>query len=267
MVVGSTVIIGVGDRVRSFPLRGRRNLGRLRQYLLFGVGVALFVAGAITLSIGLVSYLDQNREESDADLFSYPQSLDEVEGLPVAIPYYNPPRTVAEPEPEPVAAPLRLIIESTGVDAPVIEMGLDEDGIPNVPLNGQDVAWYNFSSLPGTGSNAVFAGHINWERAPGVFADLDDVQTGDTVRLISEDGAEYTYEVFANFYVDPEDRESLKVMAPTDTDTVTLITCGGTWLPNPSEQFGGRYTNRTIVQAKLVDTSVAVPTAGATEEL
>jgi LPXTG-site transpeptidase (sortase) family protein len=234
------------------------HLKHLRQRFLLGLGAALFAVGAVILSIGLVGYFDQDQEESPENLVT-PPSIADVEHMP-AVPYNLPP-TVTEPEPtpEPVAAPLRLVVESLGVDAPVVEMGLDDQGIPLVPLNGQDVAWYSFSSPPGAGSNAVFAGHINWEGAPGVFGDLDELQAGDTVRLISEDGYEYTYEVFANFPVDPDDPASLKVMAPTPTDTITLITCGGTWIPDPSELFGGSYTNRTIVQARLMEPTLAVP--------
>lgn len=236
---------------------------RLRQRLLLGLGAALFAVGAIILSIGLIGYFDQRGEESATNAVTEPPGIQNLEHMP-AVPY-GPPPTVTEPEPtpeptpEPVTAPLRLVIESLGVDAPVIEMGLDENGIPRVPFNGQDIAWYNFSSPPGAGSNAVFAGHINWEGAPGVFAGLDDLQAGDTVRLISEDGSEYAYEVFANFPVDPYDDDSLKVMDPTPTDTVTLITCGGSWIPDPSERFGGSYTNRMIVQARLMEPALAVP--------
>ena len=236
---------------------------RLRQRLLLGLGVALFVVGAVTLSIGLVGYFDQREGDSGKNVVSEPPSVQNLEHMP-AIPY-NPLPTVTEPEPtpepapEPVAAPLRLVVESLGVDAPVVEMGLDDQGIPYVPLNGQDVAWYNFSSPPGAGSNAVFAGHINWGGAAGVFGDLGALQPGETVRLMSGDGSEYVYEVFANFPVDPDDPASLKVMAPTPTDTVTLISCGGTWIPDANEQFGGSYTNRIIVQARLMEPTLAVP--------
>jgi len=243
------------------------DLTYLRRRFLLGLSAALFTVGAVILSIGLIGYIDQGQEESAVDVVS-PPSYADLEHMP-AVPYIPPP-TATEPEPtpeptpEPVAAPLRLVIESLGVDAPVVEMGMDDHGTPYVPLNGQDVAWYNFSSPPGAGSNAVFAGHINWERAPGVFGDLDKLQPGATVRLISEDGSEYVYEVFANFPVDPYDPDSLKVMAPTPTDTVTLITCGGTWIPDPSERFGGNYTNRTVVQARLVEPTLAVPVSAAT---
>jgi len=231
----------------------------LRRRLLLGLGGALFAVGAVLLSIGLISYFDQDQEESATNVVTEPSGEEDLRRLRAAL--HDPSPTVTEPEPtpEPVTAPLRLVIDSLGVDAPVIEMGLDENGIPHVPFNGQDIAWYNFSSPPGAGSNAVFAGHINWEGAPGVFADLDGLQPGGTVRLISEDGSEYTYEVFANFPVDPYDDDSLNVMDPTPTDTVTLITCGGSWIPDPSERFGGSYTDRTIVQARLMESILAVP--------
>ncbi len=235
-----------------------RNIRDLRQRLLLGAGVALFTAGAVILAIGLVGYFDNDKTLPPevtmdfADLIpDPPKGIEDVEGLPVAIPYNNPyPR---------VTAPLRIVVERVNVDAPIVELGLDGSGVPQVPLNGEDVAWYNFSAKPGAGSNAVFAGHINWAGANGVFGDLDELENGDSIRLIADDGREFTYEVFANYSVDPADPESLRVMAPTPTDTITLITCGGTWIPDPSERFGGNYTDRTIVQAKLVRSNLAVP--------
>ena len=240
-------------------LSGMIHPKHLRQRFLLGLGAALFAVGAVILSIGLIGYFDEREGGSATNVVSEPPSVQDLEHMP-AVPY-DPLPTVTEPEPtpEPVAAPLRLVVESLGVDGPVVEMGLDDQGIPQVPFNGQDVAWYNFSSPPGAGSNAVFAGHINWEGAAGVFGDLDELQPGDTVRLISGDGREYAYEVFANFAVDPYEDDSLKVMDPTPTDTVTLITCGGSWIPDASEQFGGSYTNRIIVQARLMEPTLAVP--------
>lgn len=236
-------------------------LSRLRRGLILGLGAALLAAGVTLLSIGLIGYFDDDTSSapeasSVADALT---SIDDVENLPVAIPYYNPQAREPEPEPTPVTVPLRLVIDRLGVDAPVGVYELDENGVPEVPVAddaAEVVAWYDFSSKPGGGSNAVFAAHVTWNRAPAVFSDLNNLQAGDVVRLVSDDGTEYTYEVFANFDVDPYDTESLKVMAPTETDTVTLITCGGTWIPDPSEQFGGDYTTRTIVQAKLMQSSV-----------
>jgi len=239
-------------------LSALRNIGNLRQRLLLVAGVVLFTAGTAILAVGLVGYFDNDKALPPevtmdfADLIpDPPKGIEDVEGLPVSIPYYNPyPR---------VTAPLRIVVERIKVDAPIVELGLDRSGVPQVPLNGKDVAWYTFSAKPGAGSNAVFAGHVNWAGAVGAFGKIDRLDDGDTIRLIADDGREFRYEVFANYYVDPSDPESLKVMAPTPTDTITLITCSGTWIPDRSDRFGGEYTNRTIVQAKLVDSSLAVP--------
>lgn len=248
-----------------FSFGSSKILSRLRRGLILGLGAALLAAGVTLLSIGLIGYFDDGVSTPETSSASdQPLSIYDVPNLPVAIPYYNPQRTT--PEPPAVTVPLRLTIERLGVDAPVGVYELDENGVPEVPVAddaGEVVAWYDFSSKPGAGSNAVFAGHITWSRAPAVFANINDLEAGDVVRLVSDDGREYTYEVFANFAVDPYDTESLKVMAPTETDTVTLITCGGTWIPDPSEQFGGDYTTRTIVQAKLMKSSVTAPVPAA----
>ena len=192
---------------------------RLRRGLTLGVGAALLAAGATLLGIGLIGYFNDGVSTPETSSASdQALSIDDVPNLPVAIPYYNPQRTAPEPEAPAVTVPLRMMIDRLGVDAPVDVYKLDADGVPEVPVAedaAEVVAWYDFSSKPGAGSNAVFAGHITWDRAPAVFANLNDLQAGDVVRLVSDDGREYTYEVFANFAVDPYDTESLKVMAPT----------------------------------------------------
>jgi len=258
MMAGAVVIIDVEDRLGRISISALRNVRNLRQRVLLAAGLALFATGTAILAVGLIGYFDNDKAvppEVSMDIADLlpdpPKGIEDVPGLPVSVPYYNPyPR---------VTAPLRIVVERIKVDAPIVELGLDGGGVPQVPLNGNDVAWYNFSAKPGAGSNAVFAGHVNWAGALGAFGRIDRLEKGDTVRLIADDGRQFTYEVFANYKVDPADPESLKVMAPTPTDTVTLITCGGTWIPDPSERFGGEYTNRTIVQGKLVDSSLAVP--------
>ena len=246
-------------------VRDTGSVGHLRRRLILGAGGALFVVGAVVLGIGLASYFDDGESPAPGpqSVAGPLRSTDEAEiglikNLPVAIPYYNPQR----PEPQPqVTAPLRLVIESIGVDAPVFTYGLDQNRLPLVPTGAdaaQVVAWYDFSHLPGSGSNAVFSGHVTWG-GHAVFWALDELQPRETIKVKAEDGREYTYEVFANFRVDPSDPASLKVMADTSTDIITLITCGGSWIPDPSAQLGGDYTERTIVQGKLVAESLTAP--------
>ena len=222
-----------------------------RWHLWLGLGVSLLVAGAVFLGIGLFSEL----RGGDSDAGPSPRTF---RGVSTHLPGVDGPghvffgRSVSL---RPRVVSHQMIIESLGVNAPVVEMGMDDENVPYVPLNAEDVAWYDFSPRPGDGGNTVFAAHINWGSTPGVFADLDDLQPGEIIRLISEDGVEYTYEVFDNFSVDPTDSDSLKVLAPTPTDTITLVSCAGTWVPDPDdERLGGSYTDRIIVKAERVDT-------------
>ena len=246
------------------------SIKHLRRRLVIA-GAALMVAAAGIVTTGLVIYLDDGGSSAtiQQSVVAQPRGIDEIENppffpplienLPVAIPYYNPQRTE-------VPAPLRLVIESIGVDAPVSTYGLDFDGVPLVPTGAdaaEVVAWYDFSQPPGSGGNTILAGHVTWS-GHAVFWDLDDLQPGETIRVRSEDGRDYTYEVFANFKVDPLDPSSSQVMADTTTDIITLITCGGSWIPDPSQQLGGDYTERTIVQGKLVAEILIAPVPRAT---
>jgi len=166
--------------------------------------------------------------------------------------------TATSPSTSPASsAPVaRLIIEKIGVDAPVITMGVDENGIPQVPDNPSDVVWYNFSSKPGSGSNAVFAGHVDWtiDRQPviGVFYYIRDLAVGDIVEVKLEDGTDYKYSVIGNLAIPDEDPEAMEMMAATPTDMVTLITCGGVWTADPNDPLGGRYDHRQVVRAELI---------------
>lgn len=252
----------------------------LSRQIFVALGLALFIAGTSLLSIGIYSYFDQSGSQGLDFLREVTRPVQQSEPEPVsstpaptagpspATPATSEPGPQATPQPTPqLAPPGQIIIDAIDVDASVITLGLDENNIPEVPdyNNTEDarsvVAWYDeFSAVPGAGSNAVFAAHVTWE-GPAVFANLDELKAGDSVRILRQDGEELAYEVFANFLVDPEDPDALKVMLPTEEDVVTLITCGGTWLPNPSDPYGGAYSNRTIVQARLVDGAAAVTSA------
>jgi LPXTG-site transpeptidase (sortase) family protein len=231
-----------------------------RRKILMGGGVVCFVAG-IVLLIGGFTLLDSG----DAAPPEGPAAIDLGE-----IDINKLERTVAATAtPAPVAAPAplgdqpyRVVIEKIGVNAPVDTYGLDNKQVPEVPTGSnanQIVAWYNFSSRPGAGSNAVFAGHVTWN-GPAVFYKLAEVAQGDQIKLQSTDGTELVYNVSSVFAVDPTDPDSLKVMQATDRDTVTLITCSGTYSDTNDPIFGGEYDRRLIVRGELA--AVNGPAAG-----
>ena len=93
-----------------------------------------------------------------------------------------------------------MTIERIGVNAPVVTYGLDANSFPIVPSGagaGSIVAWYDFSARPGTGGNAVYAGHVTWYGA-AVFYSLSTLGAGDIIRLRDDRGAEVAYQVVRN---------------------------------------------------------------------
>jgi LPXTG-site transpeptidase (sortase) family protein len=154
-------------------------------------------------------------------------------------------------------AGFRLVIDSLDVNARVVRLGLDPRDVPQIPNDGSKVAWYKFTAKPGTGGNAVLSGHVRWAGDPGVFADLDELDEGDVIRLLWTDGEESAYEVSANLLLDADDPELLEAMGPSKADTITLITCGGTWVTDRNDPLGGDFTDRVVVQARLVEPRAA----------
>jgi sortase (surface protein transpeptidase) len=173
------------------------------------------------------------------------------------------PATPAFTPPPSSAAIARLIIDKIGVDAQVVTLGLDENGIPMVPDNPYDVAWYDWSSRPGSGSNAVFAGHFDWtvngQPVAGVFYSLADLSVGDIIEVNLADGTDYKYKVIGNLAIPDEDPQAMQVMAATPSDMITLLTCGGVWTRDPSNPLGGSYDHRQVVRAELIPEEPAPP--------
>lgn len=229
------------------------------------MGLAAFASGVALITLGLTSSLEtESRPPPPAIVVDLGEDDEYLRLLD------RPRATTASPTPtKPAEPPLpesgyRMVIEKIGVNAPVDVYGLDANNVPEVPL-GSDaaevVAWYNFSAKPGTGSNAVFAGHVTWN-GRAVFYDLQTLQPGDPIRLVGTDGNELTYVVSANLAVDPNDSDSLQVMQPTDSDVITLITCGGTFFETDDPVSGGNYTLRVIVRGDLTEVKSTPATGG-----
>lgn len=223
------------------------------------MGCLALLAGVALVSLGAHSYLRSDQSGAPFTLVYRPDPGGVYDRPPGRIVVLG---ATATPAPMPAATPVgplgpplgdgpfRLVIDRIGVDADVFTYGLDENRVPQVPLNPWDVAWYDFSAKPGTGGNAVFAGHVTWN-GRAVFFDLDKLASGDTIRLIGQDGTQLTYTVTDVYLVDPEDRSALSVMGPAEEDLITIVTCGGTFFRTGDPVFGGDYTNRLIVRAAL----------------
>src|SRR5712692_4508195 len=93
--------------------------------------------------------------------------------IPEPVSFANPgsnPTPAAPATPPPSAAAItRLVIPRIKVNAGIHVLVLSSDGVMPSPKGPLDVGWYDlsgsyadFSSYPGWGGNAVFAGHVDY---------------------------------------------------------------------------------------------------------
>ena len=130
--------------------------------------------------------------------------------------------------------PTRVRLPRIGVDTSVIEAGFSF-GQWDVPRYSAAHYW-PVAAFPGTKGNIVIAGHVGYRDT--IFNYLPNVAINDDLYL-TVNGREQLYRVDNVQTLLPKDTW---VMAPTDEETVTLITC----VPI------GTYTHRLIVRARPV---------------
>lgn len=180
-----------------------------------------------------------------------PRSFPDVAFGPTASP--SPPSQPTQVPPDPTPAPSaaaveRIIIPKIGVDAPIVVLGVDPNGVMEAPNGPVEVAWYHFSSRPGWGGNAVFAGHVDYRpNIQAVFWHLRNLSAGDEITVRLDDGTTYTYRVISAATYLADDAPVQEIVGPTENEVVTLITCGGTFNPQTRE-----YDKRLIVRAERV---------------
>lgn len=121
------------------------------------------------------------------------------------------------------------------------------------PSHPSRIAYYQRYGVPGvSGANAIFAAHVNYVGyGNGPFASLARSSVGDSLTLTMADGGTRTYSV-QSVRVIPLDQLDMNEVVfpalPAGMERVTLISCGGTFIPNASG-VGGDYNSRVILFA------------------
>jgi sortase A len=242
------------------PLSGRaRLLWTLGNFcMLVGVVLLLYVGGVYTQA-----EFDRYAARGDSDLPAPVAAAPPIEDEPA--PFIAPvlsavsPRSTSEGQvigaipnvaPEHKSEISRVVIPSINVDSKVVEVGWEVK-----QQNGQEVALWQVaeyavgqhrgSANPGEGNNVVLAGHVGGYGK--VFKDLFYVKPGDQITLYSA-GQQYLYTVQERLLVTEEGvsaeqrAANAQLIAPTDHEVVTLVTC---WPMKGKDKF----TQRIVVRA------------------
>ena len=122
------------------------------------------------------------------------------------------------------------------------------------PTAPAQIAWYPRFGHPGfAGNNSLFAAHVNYVNyGNGPFAHLTSASVGDALYVTMDNGQSYAYTVRSVEVISLDALDMDAVVFPaldSYTERVTLISCGGTFVPS-ANGVGGEYNSRVILLAE-----------------
>jgi len=143
--------------------------------------------------------------------------------------------------------PIKLEVPSIGIDAQVVELGLNPDMTVEIPKRGEEVGWYKHSQTPGEIGPSVLIGHLDWNGGKGVFYDLNKLETGNTFRVTREDGSVAVFVVEDKEEYSQFDFPTDKVYGKLAKPGIRLVTCSGKFLGDAD-----RYSHNLVIYASLI---------------
>jgi LPXTG-site transpeptidase (sortase) family protein len=153
--------------------------------------------------------------------------------------------TSAAPRPRPApGVPLRLLVPSLHVDAPVIPISAP-GGVLLPPGDPQTLGWWSAGAQPGAATGgALITGHTV-HTGGGAFDDLDTMKPGEVVRVRTSDGVlEYAVTDVTVYRKSTLARDAQEIFSQTGPGRLVLITC--------EDWNGTGYDSNAVVVAERV---------------
>ncbi|WP_175409661.1 class F sortase [Streptomyces sp. TRM64462] len=165
-------------------------------------------------------------------------------------------RVVPAPTPSAGLVPLeyapasRVRIEALKVDAPIIDVGLDQEGwISAPPPQDPNLAgWYQNGISPGQRGTSVIVGHVDNDSGPAVFYGLGALKPGKRVEVTRYDGRVAVFQVYGVEVFSKDTFPGVRVYGDTGHPELRVITCGGGY------SRAGGYDGNVVVFARMVAT-------------
>ena len=150
------------------------------------------------------------------------------------------------------SVPVRVIIPAISVNAPVTEVGLNQDRtVQTPPLDDHNLAgWYKYSVTPGQTGSSLIVGHVDSYTGPSVFSQLKELHKGDTVQVRRADGQLVIFTIDGVQVASKTTFPTQAVYRNTGYPSLRLVTCGG-----PFDYADGHYLDNIIVYAHLQRTA------------
>lgn len=184
-------------------------------------------------------------------------------GSAVGLAFSNNSSTGSTPEPSPIQLGVqqdagtganvnsiyRLKIPRLSLDAPIVSVHIEDNGVLGVPADPSEIGWWADGPVPGTErGTSILAGHVNTaDRGPGALKDIEQLEQGDQL-IVEGWGEAVTFEVdlvvrFARGDV-PSGAFDQRL-----SGRLAIVSC------SDLDEETGQYRDNLFVYAKRVDAS------------
>ena len=138
------------------------------------------------------------------------------------------PETPDQPQAMDASDPVSVSIPEIDMESDLMDLGIQDDGKVEVPPfeAGSPAGWYTHGPTPGETGPSVLLGHLNaMGGGPGIFAQLPEVEIGDSIEVARDDGSIARFTVYRTDQFAKDEFPTLDVYGNTDEAELRLITC------------------------------------------
>lgn len=149
--------------------------------------------------------------------------------------------------PLPESQPLRIKIPKVSIDAPMMNVSLDQQKTIEAPPPQYKnlAAWYKGSVSPGADGTSVIVGHVDNADGPAVFYGLGALKKDARIEVARADGTTAIFTIYGIEVFSKKDFPAKRVYGDTARPELRIITCGGTY----TKENG--YSGNVVVFARL----------------
>jgi LPXTG-site transpeptidase (sortase) family protein len=131
----------------------------------------------------------------------------------------------------PRSLPVSIDVPAIGARSSLVPLGLNDDRTVEVPPvdRPMQAGWYEHSPTPGQTGPSIVLGHVNGHGQDGIFARLNELKSGDEIRIAREDKKVARFVVKRTEQFPKTEFPADEVYGDTQEPELRLITCGGSF--------------------------------------
>lgn len=150
-----------------------------------------------------------------------------------------PTRRTDAPLPADGPVPVRIRVQAIDLDIEIIPVGVDGEGLFDVP-SAEQAGWYQHGPRPGEQGSSVLAAHVDYNGQTGAFFELAALKPGDQIAIDYADGSTSTFRVIDQVLYEKTSLPADELFRRKGDAVLQLATCGGSFDAEERSYRGNR---------------------------